>query len=343
MKKLAAFLLALFAVFGAHAATVYACACGAGFAAGCTAGSQTAPYDTPAKAINTIAQWKTSFQALAAGDHLSTCQGGAFDGVATGNMSNANGTAANPVYVDTYDDSARWSGGAGIRPKFNNTSAAVALSFNKASPSHTEGLVISGIEVVGDRVNTLQGILIAADTDYVTIDNVKVQGATSTAVQCVGGQHSNVTAGDGITKHWIVKNSTFTDNYGITLLLPCSDTLVENNTFSRNGHSNTDHDIYMGGDYIADNPQTISTLTGDGVTATLVTSTPHGIATGSHFTIAVTGSTCSGGCTGTFNATGGLGGTVGTVVNSTTITYPATGTPSATSIGTYYHAARFGP
>ncbi len=317
----------------AQAATVYACACGAGAHGSCVPGSNTAPYDTPAKAINTIAQWKTSFQALAAGSNLATCQGGAFDGVATGNMSNAFGTEASPVVIDSYDDSARWSGGAGIRPKFNNTSAAGALSFNKGTPAHTEGLTIKDIEVVGDATNTIWGIIIGADTDFIVIDNVKVSGTVNTAIQLQGGTGVQQAVGDGISQNLTIKNSTISNNKGIGILAGTSRTLIEDNTFTRNGLANTDHDIYMGGSTVVPLSRAIASITGNGVTATLTTSTPHGIAVGSHLTIGVSGSTSSG--SGTFNVTGGIGGVVATITGASTLTYAATGTPSASVVGTY--------
>lgn len=328
------FLLSLCLMLSApvFAATIYACACGTGSNGACVPGSNTAPYDTPAKAINTIAQWKTSFQALTAGSNIATCQGGAFDGVATGNMSNVNGTAANPVVINSYDDTARWVGGAGIRPKFNNTSAAAALSFNKGTPAHTEGLTIKDIEIVGDGVNTAQGILIGADTDYILIDNIKITG-TSNAIQVSGGTLGQQAAGDGITQDLIIRNSTITNNRDNGILAGVTRTLIEKNTFDHNGTDVFDHDIYMNGTYVNVLSKTISSITGNGSTSTLTTATPHGIAVGSHITIAVTGSTSSG--SGSFNVTGGYGGTVATVTGASTITYASTGTPSASVVGTY--------
>lgn len=334
MKKLLALLLSLLAPH-AIAATVYACACGAGFATGCVAGSQTPPYDTPAKAINTIAQWKTSFGLLQAGDQLLTCQGGAFDGVATGNMSNANATRASPVVVGSYDDTPRWTGGAGIRPKFNHSGGAGtgALSFLKASPAHTEGLTIRNIEVVGDGVNTVWGIIVAADTDYIVIDGVKVSGSIASAIQLQGAAISPQAVGDGISQGLVIRNSIVTNNKRIGILAGTSNTLIEKNTFDRNGTDGFDHDIYMGGTYTVVPVKTIASITGNGSLATLTTATPHGIAIGARMTLGVSGTTSSG--SGSFNATGGLGGQLGTVTGASTITYAATGTPSASVVGTY--------
>jgi hypothetical protein len=65
--------------------------------------------------------------------------------------------------------------------------------------------------------------------------------------------------------------------------------------------------------------KTISTLTGDGTTSTVTTSTAHGLLTGNHIT--VTGASVSG-----FNVTN----VQVTRTGSTTFTYLSTGTPSAT-------------
>lgn len=332
MKKfITAILLAL--VVSAQAATYVFSDCGSGAASGCTVGNDlnsgtlVAPY-------RTITKFKTIFQAAAAGDHLQFCQGGAWDSVATGNMLNINATATNPVTIESVDCTSFWSGGAGIRPKLNNASAAGVLSFNKGTPTHTEGYVIKGLELVGDGVNSLWGILIPGDTDYVTIDSVKITGM-AVAIQCNGGTTVPQATGDGVTQHFTVKNSTISHNRGMGVLSGCDDSLVKDNTFLNNGTVNTDHDVYMGGMNIALAAKTISSIVGNGTTATLTTATPHNIPTGTHFTIGVSGSTSSG--SGSFNVTGGFGSSavVGTVTGPSTITYAATGTPSATIVGTY--------
>ncbi len=336
MKKIIAAAL-LWLCSPAFSATVYACACSTGAHANCVAGSNTAPYDTPAKSINTIAQWKTSWQALAAGDNLSTCQGGAFSAVATGNMANTNATRSSPVVIDSYDDTARWSGGAGIKPIFRGSGAGGILSFNKASNFHTEGYTVRDIQIIGDGSLTDWGIISAggADVDYMLIDNVTISG-TKVGVQSNVGTNSAITPSglsDGISQNWTIRNSSFSTMNDLGILISSSNTLIDNNTFQFIGTQVGDHSIYLGGGTIIYTPQTISSITGNGTTATLTTATPHLIPTGAHFTIGVTGSTSSG--SGTFNVTGGIGGVIGTATGPSTITYAATGTPSASVVGAY--------
>lgn len=321
MKKLLLSLFLLLAFFDANAATVYACKCDTGSASGCTPGSNTAPYDTPAKSINTNAQWKTSFQALAAGDHLSTCQGGYFAAVATGNMKNTNATATNPVVIDSYDDTARWSGGAGIKPVFDGTGNGgnAVLSFNQTSPTQpVSGYTIKDIEIRGDNSTITQGIFLQGNTNYVVIDNVKITKVL-TGIQCQGATNASSGTGTGVSTHFTVRNSLLTLNLNAGILDACGDTLIEKSTFTRNGDTvNPDHwhDIYLAG--ITNSfpvPQTISSLASTSNVATLTTSAPHGIAAGSHFTVTV----ASAG-TGAFNITA-----VGTVTGASTLTYPCPG------------------
>lgn len=333
----------------AWAATVYACACETGSIGGCVAGSNTSPYDTHAKAINTIAQWKTSCQALTNDQHLSTCQGGAFDNVDTGNMTCA-ATAANPVVIDSYDATGLpggFSTGAGIRPKFNGKSTtAGVLAFNKGTITNTNGAWIKDIEVACNAnatpsLRNFWGIIWGQDTDYMRLSNIKVTGCGS-GIQVGSGGTVAPFSGDGKTDHVIIENSTISNNIMGILAAVSTDLTIEGNTFLNNGDSVGDHDIYTGGGYIPMAAKTVSSLTGNGTTATVVTSTPHLIPVGARFTVGMSSSSCTTPCTGTFNATGGFGYTAveGVYVDANTFTYgdeviPVTGNGTATSVGTY--------
>ncbi len=326
MKK---FILALCLLFTApvFAVTKYYCNCDTGSAVGCVAGVNGNSGLTPALARQTLAQFASDWQGAAAGDSLLMCQGGLWDSAATGAIKNSNATRSNPVTVDSYDATSVWSGGAGIKPILKNTSTVNVIQITKGTLTHSEGYVFRNLSLQGGGTNGAAAILAIGDNDYVTFDGFTINGFEG-GIQCNGGSTSSSATNDGITTNWTIKNLVFTSINANGILTGCGYSTIQNNTFLNVGTDFQDHSIYLTGAIAAVFPKTIVSITGTGAVATL-TATAHGIPVGTHFVITVSGSTSSG--SGTFNATNA----VGTVTGANTLTYAATGTPSASVVGTY--------
>lgn len=221
-----------------------------------------------------------------------------------------------------------------------NCSSTVCLFFSDVSgnpiPPHY-GYTISNLDFRGaDTVNW--GIGFKAGVNYLTLDNVSISHFAISAVQATDASlGSTVSAGDGRNRNTTIKNSTFTYTGGgvAALLLDGDDLLIENNYLDHNGSIADffEHSIYLAGSLKIINPVTISSMTGNGTTVTVVTSTPHGIENRSFNTVV--------------NVTGGSGGTgtfttasaVVNYVNATTFTYPATGSGTRTGSAYFLQAA----
>ncbi len=306
----------------------YFCNKGTGAHANCIDGANGNDGLTPATAKQTLAAAVTIWQAAAAGDQILFAQGAWWDNAATGQMKNGNSTKTNPVVIGSYDASAVWSGGAGIKPVFYNPATAIVINFNKGTVTHSEGYVVRDIKIDGGGTNASQGVFGQGDTDYVTLENLTITGM-AIGIQCNGGTSSTSATSDGISSNWTIRGCDISSASSQGILIGARNTLIENCSFDHCGTNLGDHGIYIGGGAQSANPKTISSITGNGATATLTTAVPHNIPAGPRFIVTVTGSTSSG--SGSFN----VSSVIGVVTGPNTITYSATGTPTASVVGSY--------
>lgn len=329
MKKIIlGFVLALLG-FSASAATKYYCQCDPGFTGSCVAGADANAGTTPATARQTLAKLSTDWSAGAAGDSFLMCQGGFWEAANTGQIQNLNSTRSNPVIIDSYDATSVWVGGAGVKPVLHNAGLATVLNFNKASVVYTEGYLVRNLSLQGNGVS-IWGVLGQNSSNYVTFENMSFSGFANAGIQCNGGTTTTNSVIDSVSTGWNVRGSAFSSIDGNGILTACDNAVIENNTFSHVGtNSGFEHAIYLGSAAVGVFPQTITSITGTGTTATLTTAAPHKIATGAHFTITTTGQTCSG--AGSFVVTAA----VGTVTGPSTLTFPATCNGTAPAVGTY--------
>ncbi len=296
---------------------------------GCTDGADgvdNTNIDTPRRLLSEFA---TQFAAAAAGDQFLFAQGAAWDSATTGQIKNTNSTLANPVIIGSYDATGHGvTGGAGIKPIFTNTTGAI-LNFNKGTLVHTEGHTIDGLDIRG---TASWGILGGGDMDGIIVQNCAFSGV---ADGCQVNSATTASVGlDGITTGWTVRNCTFSNHPGIGCLMGCTRLLIEICTFDHCGTQVTDHGIYEGGVLTQHPAVAIASITGDGTTATLTTTVDHNIDPTWHITIGVAGSVSSG--SGTFNCLAAVPDfTNATVTGARTIQYLSTGTPSASTLGTY--------
>lgn len=327
----------------AHATTYVFSDCGTGAVGGCVVGNDASAGTSVATAFRTSSKFQSMFASAAAGDHLQFCQGGAWNAMGNTNMKNTHTTpGVTSITVESVDCSSIYGGaGAGIRPKLNGTGNGgqpiIGLYQNGANVD-VGGYIFKDLEMIGDGSTTTNGFIFAGGTNYITIDNVKIT-LTAVAIQCQGGTALTSGTGAGLGAHYKIVNSTLSQNYSAAILSGCSDTLIEHNTFTKNGggtaaggcHGTLDcyryHDIYLQEAETSLPPApSIASLVGNGVTVTMTTASPHGLASGSHFLIIVSGASTN------FN----VGGVVGTVTGASTITYPASGIGTAGAVGSYF-------
>ncbi len=254
MKKLLAILL--LALCGpTMAATYYIRDCGAGSEGTCTAGSDAADGLSDANAWQNCSKIKTHFNTAPAGTVYRFAKGAAWatcDLAFTG-APNTSGRS-NPIIFDSYSPAT----GGTVVPKLTNAAGTLFGFVDSGNSDHDEGYIVRNLHLIGNNVGT--GINVGGDADYVTIDNVEIEKFTI-GVRCNGGTTNAQNPGsDGLSEHFIVKNSNIHDNYQQGLELSCSDMLIENNTISKNGANIGDHNIYVD-DSAVGSPQVATTLT----------------------------------------------------------------------------------
>lgn len=79
---------------------------------------------------------------------------------------------------------------------------------------------------------------------HVTVNNSKFDGF-SQGIDCNGSYSGTLAEGDGSSQFYTYTNSQFFNSNGGGMLLGCSNTVIENNFFDRNGLTLSDHHIYF--------------------------------------------------------------------------------------------------
>lgn len=126
----------------------------------------------------------------------------------------------------------------------SNTSYIIAL-FDSGSMDHNEGVTISNLRFISTTVASAS-ILVGNDQDYTILDSIEVQNSTTIGVQFDGGGSNNLNVGsDGVSDHFVLRDSFIHDNKTIGALLGGNYVLVEGNTFQYNGVTGLDHQIYL--------------------------------------------------------------------------------------------------
>ena len=263
MKKILFALLAFFCL-SAHATNYYLSDCQAGFATGCTAGSNANNGTSTATPKQTIAALPT----LVAGDTVHLARGGVWTFASVDNLNIAwrltAGTRSSPITYTDYQGA--WcSSGACLtqKPILTGTTGTNDILIgvtNNGGPIHKEGITFSNIEIKAASGSTLQynfGVGIGNDSDYLIFDNITISGfGLGFDIGGVNGT-PDLNVSDGFNDHIVLKNSNIHDNLNIGLLATGNDVLIENNNFDLNGSGagcgNRCHNIYLGGAL----PQTI--------------------------------------------------------------------------------------
>jgi len=239
------FILLFFVFFTAnsYATDNYFCKCDTGADAACVAGSDANSGLSAALAKSPFPTAST-LNSAAAGDRFLFCQGGAWTGLSTIEISNTNATAASPLTLGAYTASF----GATTRPRLSWPANTDAIHFgNYLNTVDDKGYVFSGIHFRAEGAGTGVGLWFLGRTSDVLLTNIRVEGVKT------GTLMSN-TASAPIARITL-RNSVYDNQTGDGWQgAGASDTTLEYNEFTNN-NTNTDvggcsparcHAMYIG-------------------------------------------------------------------------------------------------
>lgn len=237
----------------ANAATYYFSDCQAGMDVNCVAGldtrDATQAQDPTTPWATLAAAARPSFNSTGASPHTwRFARGGAWDGVQN-NIYVPNGTLATPTVFESYTPTWCTGGCTSVRPilrKVAGTSTMFYFTDGGAS-NQDDYYTVRDLDLRGAGDNLGKGIYVFNDADYVTFDNVIVDGFDT-------GIHVDTNSGiadssDGLSSHFTLKNSTIRNNTGNGFYGGGPWMLIENNTWDSNASdfSGKDpHHIYLG-------------------------------------------------------------------------------------------------
>ncbi len=229
----------------ALAADRYVCDCATGSDADCVAGDDGAA-GTAAAPWRGYEAGRLAFAALAAGEGVSFCRGGAWDVAAGTRWVNGNCMAALPCRVGAYD--AAWASGDEARPILRRVDGAHGFALEDGgNAEHEEGYVFSDLDLRGTG-GTGNGFFLYNDIDDVTIDNVAIDGF-AIGVHAAGANPCSADPEcDGRNDRITLVRSTVTNNLHQGWLGGSSGSKILFSEFDGNGSTAVfDHNIYLSG------------------------------------------------------------------------------------------------
>jgi hypothetical protein len=227
----------------------YACDCEMGThagnaAPGCVQGSDGNTGTSQAQAFQTYSALQAKFGSLQPGDRIEFCRGGMFTVGASSRFVNNNSTALNPVVITSY--LATWAGGVDPGPAtINIPSGSSGFDFDDGSDTVQNGVHISGISLVGDGSDTVNGNSIGI-FGYNQINFVRICDIwgkwTNIPVQTAGGN-----ADSDHNTNWTILNSYFEGNGGQGFLGGDNNFTLRYSYFVNNGFDRAtfNHNIYI--------------------------------------------------------------------------------------------------
>jgi hypothetical protein len=175
------------------------------------------------------------FRAIAAGDSVLFCRGGTFTSSHLG-ISNMNCRADTPCTLGDY--------GEGPLPVINGSTLGAINFQDGGNADHDEGYVVKNLNIKGTG-GAGYGFFIYNDVDYLTIDNVTIDGF-NVGIYSAKGNVPNAGA-DQKNDFLTIKNSTIINNPGQGFLGGGENFIIENNKFINNGFGEKirNHNIYI--------------------------------------------------------------------------------------------------
>jgi hypothetical protein len=181
------------------------------------------------------------FRTIAAGDSVLFCRGGTFTSSHLG-ISNMNCTAASPCTLGDYLPAGLTEDAA--LPIINGSTLGAINFQDGGNADHDEGYVVKNLNIKGTG-GAGYGFFIYNDVDYLTIDNVTIDGF-NVGIYSAKGNVPNAGA-DQKNDFLTIKNSTIINNPGQGFLGGGENFIIENNKFINNGFGEKirNHNIYI--------------------------------------------------------------------------------------------------
>jgi len=230
---------------GATGSVHYVCDCGAGADADCVPGDDANDGSDAMHAQQSYDAARMAFGALAAGDTVALCRGGAFTAAGGNRWVNMSCRADTPCIVRPYD--APWASGDEAKPVIRLDGDGRVFAFEDGGdPDHDEGYALLDLDLEGSG----QGwaVFVYNDADDITMCGL-VLNNFSIGVH-VGGSNAPVGgASDGRNARIVLRNSRVTNNEGQGWLGGCDGCAVEGSQFDNNGFGRAvfNHNIYFSG------------------------------------------------------------------------------------------------
>ena len=223
----------------------YVCDCASGADSNCVAGNDTAT-GTASHPWQSYEKARTTFGAIAAGDAIRFCTGGAWDVSAGDRWGNLNCMAADRCWGGDYTPP--WASGNEGRPIIRRTDGADGFALEDGGDAeHEEGYVFENLDIRGSGSSA--GFFLYNDIDDVEIRNVQIQGFDLGA-HLAGSNACNSSDPkcDGQNDRITLRDSTIINNVSQGWLGASNGTQLISNTFENNGSTAVfDHNIYISG------------------------------------------------------------------------------------------------
>jgi len=230
----------------------------------CNDGSDSNRGSSPFEPWATFDFAMSRFGTLNAGDAILFCRNGTFTS-SYPRLYNSRCAADVPCTIADYISPNVPSGSAEL-PVITSSGTSGVLNFQDGgNADHDEGYVIKNLSLKGKGAGS--GIFLFNDVDYVTIDNVIIDGF-GIGIYSAGANTANAGANQ-VNENIELRNSVIANNGGQGWLGNCNDCVINNNKFTNNGFTRklVNHNIYVSGSNnsgitIANNTLTQSALVG---------------------------------------------------------------------------------
>ncbi len=243
--------LFLFMVWSQYtgATTYHVCDCGTGSDSQCVAGQDSNAGTSPNNPWQSHEHARTQFSALAAGDAILFCQGGAWD-INSGNSRWLNSNCQQNTRCEIGGYVPSWGNGNLSRPKLTRLDGGNGIAFEDGGDAnHEEGILLQGLHLVGTPGSNSFGVFMFNDVDHVTIHDMRIEGF-GVGVHLAGSNpcDPNDLQCDGNSEFITLSQSEVINNHVQGWLGGSLGSRIVGNQFIGNGSSPVfDHNVYVAG------------------------------------------------------------------------------------------------
>ena len=225
----------------------YVCDCGAGSAAGCVPGSDSADGSTPKTAWRSFAKARDAFAAFPAGGMVAFCRGGSIPVGDNDNRQWFNTKCRREQRCVVRDYTPEGGTSDLPRPIFATVVGGMFKLEDNGDPDHDEGYIFLNLDLSGGGTAST-GFFVYNDTDDLLVCNVRIDGF-QIGVQVAESNPKGSGNGDGKNERIVLRNSQVTNNSAQGWLGACDGCSVEYSSFDNNGFAAAvfNHNIYFGG------------------------------------------------------------------------------------------------